>query len=116
MYEILMYDTVDGECPVQEFLDNLGPKLQAKTLRTIDLLEVNGPNLREPYSKSLQDGIYELRTRQGNDITRVLFFFMVRKKVILKNGFVKKTQKTPKSEIDLARKYKADYESRYGNE
>ena len=42
MYEIVFYDTEDGKCPIQEFLDSLEPRLLAKTLRTIDLLEVNG--------------------------------------------------------------------------
>ena len=64
MYEIILYDTEDGRCPVQELLDSLEPKLLAKTLRTIDLLEMNGPLLREPYSKPLENGIFELRTKQ----------------------------------------------------
>ena len=54
MYEIILYDTEDGRCPVREFLDSLEPKLLAKTLRTIDLLEINGPLLRDPYSKPLK--------------------------------------------------------------
>jgi phage-related protein len=116
MYEIIFYDSEDGKCPVQEFLDSLEPKLLAKTLRTIDLLEHNGPQLREPYSKMLEDGIFELRTKQSSDITRVFYFFFVGKKIVLTNGFVKKSQKTPKAEKELARKYKADYERRYGNE
>ena len=49
MYEIILYDTEDGRCPVQELLDSLETKLLAKTLRTIDLLEMNGPLLCEPY-------------------------------------------------------------------
>ena len=114
MYEIILYDTEDGKCPMQELLDSLEPKLLAKTLRSIDLLEKNGPLLREPYSKSLEDGIFELRTKQGSNITRVLYFFFIGKKVILTNGFVKKSQKTPKTEKELAKKYKADYEWRYG--
>lgn len=116
MYEILFYETDDGKCPVQDFLDSLEPKLLAKTFRTIDLLELNGPQLREPYSKSLETGIFELRVKQGSDITRVLYFFVVGQKAVLTNGFVKKTQKTPKAEKDLAKKYKADFERRYGNE
>ena len=56
MYEIILYDTEDERCPVQELLDSLEPKLLAKTLRTIDLLEMNGPLLREPYSKPLENG------------------------------------------------------------
>ena len=114
MYEIILYDTEDGKCPMQELLDSLEPKLLAKTLRSIDLLEKNGPLLREPYSKSLEDGIFELRTKQGSNITRVLYFFFIGKKVILTNGFVKKSQKAPKAEKELAKKYKADYERRYG--
>ena len=79
MYEIILYDTEDGKCPVQELLDSLEPKLLAKTLRTIDLLEMNGPLLREPYSKPLENGIFELRTKLGSDTTRVLYFFIVEK-------------------------------------
>ena len=110
MYEIILYDTEDERCPVQELLDSLEPKLLAKTLRTIDLLEMNGPLLREPYSKPLENGIFELRAKQGSDITRVLYFFIVGKKAVLTNGFIKKSQKTPKAEKELAKKYKADYE------
>lgn len=116
MYEIILYDDKDGRCPVQEFLDSLEPKLLAKTLRTIDLLEMNGPLLREPYSKPLENGIFELRSEQGSDITRVLYFFIIGKKAVLTNGFVKKTQKKPNEEKELAKKYKADYERRHGNE
>ena len=43
-------------------------------------------------------------------------FFIVGKKAVLTNGFIKKSQKTPKAEKELAKKYKADYERRYGNE
>ena len=116
MYEIIFYDTPDGKCPVREFLDTLDPKLLAKTLRTIDLLEKNGPLLKEPYSKSLGDGIFELCTKQSSDINRVFYFFIIGQKAILTNGIVKKTVKTPKSAINLAKKYKNDYERRLHNE
>ena len=110
--EIEFYDTEDGKCPVADFIHSLDPKMHAKVLRTIDLLENNGIELRGPYSTSIGDGIFELRTKQGSDITRVLYFFFIGNKAILTNGFVKKTQKTPASEIALARKYKSDYERR----
>lgn len=115
MTEIIFYDTSDGKCPIQEYMDTLEPKLLAKTLRTIDLLENNGPTLRGPYSEPIGNGIFELRTKQGTDITRILYFFFIGKNAVLTNGFTKKTQKTPKSEIELARKYKADYERRHQN-
>ncbi len=116
MFEIIFYDTEDGKCPVQDFLDSLEPKLLAKTLRTIDLLEINGHNLREPYSKYVGEGLFELRTKHGSNITRVLYFFIVGKKAVLTNGFIKKTDKISRNEKEIAQNYKADYERRYGNE
>ena len=55
----------------------------------------------------------ELRSKQSSNITRIYYFFFVGKKAILTNGFIKKTKKTPKAELELAKKYKADYERRY---
>lgn len=116
MIEIEFYDTKDGKCPLKEYLDSLEPKILAKTLRTIDLLEYNGTQLRGPFSEYIEDGIFELRTKLGSDITRVLYFFYTGNKVIFTNGFTKKSQKTPKSVIRLARKYKQDYERRHQHE
>ena len=116
MFEILMYDTEDGRCPVQEFLDSLDCKLRMKTVRTIELLEHNGTLLREPYSKSIGEGILELRVCQGNNISRVLYFFVKGNKIILTNGFIKKTSKTPIREKELAIKYRADYLRRFNND
>ena len=114
-YEIEFYDKADGSEPVKEFILSLDKKMQAKVLRTVALLREEGPCLREPYSKELDDGIFEIRTKFGSDITRVLYFFVVGKKVILTNGFIKKTQKTPASEITLAKQYRADYLARKEN-
>lgn len=108
-YQIEFYSKPDGTEPAKDFILELDNKMRAKTLRTIVLLRDAGPSLREPYSKSLDDGIFEIRTKFGTDITRVLYFFVVGKKIILTNGFVKKTQKTPASEITLAKQYRADY-------
>lgn len=114
-YEIEFYDKADGSEPAKEFILSLDKKMQAKVLRTVALLREEGPFLRKPYSKALDDGIFEIRIKFGSDITRVLYFFVVGKKVILKNGFIKKTQKTPASEITLAKQYRADYLARKEN-
>ena len=108
-FEVNFYYKADGSCPVRDFLDTLDNKMLAKLLGTISLLETNGTQLREPYSKSLGDGIFELRAKQSSNITRILYFFVVGHQIILTNGFVKKTQKTPPEEIALAQKYRADY-------
>lgn len=116
-FEVIMYETESGDCPVKEFLDELAKdnaKLQAKTTRMIKLLEEYGNDLREPFSEPLEDGILELRTIQGNNISRVLYFFVVGKKIVLTHGFVKKTQKTPRAEIERAKRYRADYINRQG--
>ncbi len=108
-FKIILYQKEDGTIPVSEFINSLDIKMQAKVIRSIGLLRKNGYELREPYTKVLQDGILELRVQQKNDITRILYFFMVGRRIILTNGFIKKTQKTPSKEIELAKKYREDY-------
>lgn len=67
----------------------------------------------ETYLKHIEntDGLYEIRVQQGNDIFRIFCFFDQGQLVVLINGFQKKTQKTPKKEIELALKIKAAYET-----
>lgn len=112
MYEVYFYDLPDGSKPVKDFMDTLDAKMFAKVVKTINMLKQIGPAMRLPYSEHFDDGIFEIRAKQGTNITRVLYFFFVGKKIILTNGFVKKTQKTPKKELDLAKKYRAEYKSR----
>lgn len=112
MYEIILYETENEKIPVQEFIVNLPEKLQAKVLRDIDLLSEFGNQLREPYSKHIKDGVFELRTKFGSNITRVFYFFFIENRIILTNGFIKKTQKTPPKEIKKALEYKLDFERR----
>ena len=79
---------------------------------TILILQEMGTTIREPYSKAIEDGIFELRSKVGSDISRVLYFFYIGNRIILTNGFIKKTQKTPRKEIELAKKYRADFMER----
>jgi len=86
--------------------------MQAKALGSIEILAESGNSIREPYSKPIGNGLFELRIKFASDITRIFYFFYVGNKIVVTNGFVKKTQKTPPNEIKLAMKYKADYERR----
>ena len=108
-YQVEFFVTESGEAPAEVFIDSLDVRMSAKIYRLLAMIEQNGPELREPYSKHLEDGIFELRAVFGTNITRVLYFFFIGKKVIITNGFVKKTQKTPKSEIDKAKVYRKQY-------
>ncbi|MBR6677712.1 MAG: type II toxin-antitoxin system RelE/ParE family toxin [Oscillospiraceae bacterium] len=112
MFEVNYYTLPDGRKPVEEFIDSLPLKMQTKAFYSISVLEEFGSSLREPHSKPIGDGLFELRIKFASDITRIFYFFVVDNKIILTNGFIKKTMKTPKAEIELAKKYKADYERR----
>lgn len=105
---------IDGTVPALDFIESLDPKLKAKMYHAIILLEENGPSLRAPESKNLQDGIFELRQRIGTNSVRILYFFFFGRKAILTNGFVKKTQKTPLREIEKAKRYRDDFLLREG--
>jgi phage-related protein len=116
MFDVKFYDLSDGSKPARDFVLGLPLKMRIKIYRVIDMLEINGTDLREPYSKHLNDGIFELRAQIGTDISRVFYFFVVGKKAILTHGFVKKTQKTPPTEIDRAKKYRDEYLNRKENQ
>ena len=113
-FDIDFYELADGTRPAQDFIEKLPTKMIAKVLRAIHMLSLNGSELREPYSKHLEDGIFEIRAKVGSDISRVLYFFIVGRKIILTHGFIKKTQKTPPSEISRAKKYRTEFVSRKG--
>jgi phage-related protein len=112
MFNVQFYTLPNGEKPVEKFLDSLDLKMRVKALGSIEILAEFGNTLREPYSKAIGKGLFELRIKFAGDITRIFYFFVVDNKIILTNGFVKKTRKTPSNEIELAMKYKVDYEGR----
>ena len=95
---------------------SLQPKLRAKAFSDIELLEKHGSNLREPYVKPMKGkenkGLYELRIKFARDIARVFYFTYCDNKYVLLHGFIKKSLKTPKNEIERARGYMEDYKRR----
>ncbi len=95
-FTVEFYEDTDGDKPVEEFLLSLDVKMRAKLLGILEILQEKGNLLRESYSKHLEDGIFEIRGKVGTDISRVLYFFFYDRKIILTNGFIKKSQKTPK--------------------
>lgn len=73
-FEVEFYETADGVQPAKNFLLSLDKKMRAKMVNTISILQDNGYALREPYSKHIADGIFELRAKVRSDIARVLYF------------------------------------------
>ena len=109
-FKLIAYEKENGEVPVEEFLDSVNSKMRAKIFGLLGILQEKGNMLREPYSKHLDDGIFELRSISGSNITRVLYFFIKGNTAILTHGFTKKQPKTPVREITKAKFYRSDYE------
>lgn len=96
----------------EEFFVKQRDKVKAKIVWTFDLIE-DLEKVPETYLKHMEntEGLFEIRVQQGSDIFRIFCFFDKGQLVVLANGFQKKTQKTPKNEIDKALKIKKEYES-----
>ena len=111
MRKVIFYKTEEGSSPVEDFLYTLTDKQQQKAAWVLAILR-DMPFVHRKYLKKLvgTDNIWEVRIESGNDTFRLLGFMEMDNLVILTNGFAKKTQLTPKSEIRLAEKRKKDYE------
>ncbi len=94
----------------EDFFANQRPKVKDKIIWTFDLIE-ELQQIPETYLKHLEDtdGLYEIRVQQASDIFRIFRFFDEGKLVVLANGFQKKTQKTPKKEIEKTLKIREEY-------
>ena len=119
MFQIDFYRNVRGECDIEEFLEGLSQKAEnnkdariqyKQAIQYIQFLEDYGTKLGENVTKHLDEDIWELRP--GNN--RVLFFFFKDDTYVLLHHFRKKTQKTPRREIERAKTERDDWISRKG--
>ena len=113
MKEIIFYELPSGKSPIEDFLDSLSSKEAQKVVWVLSLIE-EMDNISTKFYKQLSncDGIIEVRVQIGKNNFRLLGFEDKNTFVILTNGFKKKDQKVPKSEIILAQKRKDEYLSR----
>jgi phage-related protein len=106
---VVFYRTETGAEPVREWLKDLlkvDKRVMGEDIKTVQF----GWPMGMPLVDNLGQGLWEVRSKlSGGRIARVIFF-MDQDVMVLVNGFVKKTQKTPQSELDLARKRKKQYE------
>ena len=114
MFEIVFFETKNGRAPVRENLEALLEPDQAKAAAHLKLLEQYGHTLKEPHVKHMQDKLRELRFKISAGQYRVFFFFHVGAKVVLVHSIVKKTQETPKPELDLALRRMREWMRRHG--
>ena len=89
---------------VDKQIEDLPTTIRVKMLQNMELLSEFGNELREPFSKGFGDGLFELRTKGKEGIARAFYTFRQDKIIVIFSVFIKKSQKTPKGEIDKARK------------
>lgn len=102
----------DGSSEFEEFLNSLPDKDAVKLVAVIHKTEQYGMAvaMRQQWVKRLRNGICELRSRQGGNIQRALYFHERGDRYIITHGFTKKTNKTPPSEIEKAERLMRNYE------
>ena len=102
MTKVIYYTTENGDNPVSDFLDKLEKSQQTKLLRVINYIEVYGLHSVLPHLKRLTGtSLWEIRIL-GKDNLRILYVLIHEDEVLLLHGFVKKVQKAPRREIDIA--------------
>jgi len=112
MRKIIFYRFENGKSPIEDFLDSLNNKQVEKVFFVLDLIETTDIVPRKFFKKLQATDLWEVRIRQANNIFRLLGFFDGHEVIILNHAFTKKTQKTPKKEIQIAEQRKKDYFSR----
>lgn len=81
---------------------NFPKGILANFIHIAEMIEQFGPALGKPYTASMGKGLFEIRTKGMEGIGRSLYCTVKGQEIIILNSFVKKTQKTPKKELDLA--------------
>ncbi len=102
-YKVKFYkDIKTGRSPVLDYIKRLRKKEEAKVSKYIEFLRVNKGYLDEPYSRHIEGKIRELRVDFSPNKHRIFYFIFIKKTIILLQAFLKKTTKTPASEIKKA--------------
>jgi phage-related protein len=78
--------------------------LVARFLRYAEQMEIHGPDLGMPHTRAMGKGLFELRLKAAEGIARVLYCTIVDRQIVMLHQFVKKTEKTPARELELARR------------
>ena len=102
-WEIIYYNE-----DVQEIVNGWPVGIRAVYARITERMKIYGPNLGMPFTRSLGKGLFEIRTKGKEGIGRAFFCTIVDRKIVILHGFVKKTQKTPRKELKIARKRLAE--------
>ena len=101
----MIYQLLFFNASVQSEIQDWPTQIFASFVRIAEQMEVSGPNLGLPYTKSIGGGgLFEIRARGSEGIGRAFFCCMKEQKILVLHGFIKKTQTTPRRELRLALK------------
>ena len=104
-WKIQFYNGVDTS------ILSMPPKIQSRMLKLLELMEKHGANLGPPHTESMGDGLFEVRAKAQEGIGRSLFCYSKGQTIVVLHAFIKKSQKTPKHELSLARQRKKEVQS-----
>ena len=113
-WRILFYETPAGNSPVEDFLHALSATKRAATVDAIDLLREYGISLGMPHARPLSNGLWELRARATDGLTRVIYFTTSKERgvFVLLHGVEKDQRTISDTDRQIALKRKKDYESK----
>jgi len=112
-WQLIYYETAGGNSPIRDYFESLSSQEAARVTVELDLLQALGVSLGMPHVRPLRGKLYELRVR-GRLQHRVLYVAASGQRLVLLHAFTKKTQETPRKEIDLAERRWNDYQTRLG--
>ena len=102
-WDILYYNE-----DVQQAIHSWPVGIRAFCARVTERMTTFGPNLGMPFTRSMGNGLFEIRARGKEGVGRAFFCTIVDQRIVILHAFVKKTQKTPKKELDIARRRMKD--------
>ena len=98
------YLEADGSIPVEAFLESLDLKTRARFRWSMEQLRLRNVQAREPLVRHLEGDLWELREESSTNIYRVIYVFFTGRRIVFLHGFQKKTQRTPRRELETARR------------
>jgi phage-related protein len=113
-WSLVFYTDEQGQSPVEEFLAGLDPKTQRRFRWSIEQLRLRNTQARPPLVRHLDGKLWELREESSTNIYRLIYFFFTGRQIVFLHGFQKKTEKTPRREIELATSRLATFLAREG--
>jgi phage-related protein len=88
---------------LQQEIMSLPAGIQARYIHYAKRMSIHGPNLGMPHTRAMGDGLFELRIKASEGIGRVFYCTLIEQRIIMLHTFMKKTPKTPASELAVAR-------------